>query len=60
MCLSWANMLFVFNGPELEYLAARQNGTGTLWSSVVAMINTTCGGGSSRVLSNALKAGAES
>ena len=30
--------------------------TGTFWTSVVAKMNFTCGGGSSSVLSNALKA----
>ena len=33
---------------------------GTLYASVVAMINTTCSGGSSRVFNSALKADFES
>ena len=34
--------------------------TGTLWTSVVAKMNFTCGGGSSRVLRNAFHAFCES
>jgi len=47
-------------GAELEFLATRRDGIGTLCSSVVAMMKTTRGGGSSTVLSNALNDEVES
>lgn len=44
------------DGPELKRLAPGKDGGGTLWGSVVAKINRTWGGGSSRVLRRALNA----
>jgi len=42
---------------EFEVLAAGDDGGRTLWKSVVAKMNTVCGGGSSSVLSRALNPG---
>ena len=53
--MRWVGIFLKSKRWHLEMMVA-----GTLWMSVVAKINLTCSGGSSRVLRRALKAPVES